>query len=201
MFRDVSFQSHSSFRDISREIKPKHPKAPMSAYLCFEQEKRTELLEKWVFGPVRTADGQLNMGVHSSRRDQGTISREVGRAWRSLSAEEKQRWEAESQRDQKRYHAECAKMGVQPKLFPHIAGQVRIMRPDRLVDNKGGAGLVDPNKMGIAGINRPTDAAAGGSFALVRARLTAKAQIDQPSERTMARTAGKKWNAATRSFV
>ena len=47
----------------------------------------------------------------------------MGRAWKALSAEEKQRWEAESQKDQKRYHAECAEAGVQPKLFPHIAGQ------------------------------------------------------------------------------
>ena len=52
---------------------------------------------------------------------------------------------------------------------------------------------------------RPTSAAAGGAFAL--ARLTAQvggaiaAHIEQPSERTIARSAGKKWNAATRSFV
>ena len=143
---------------------------------------------------------------------------QVGKAWKSLSAEEKQRWEAESQKDQKRYHAECAEAGVQPKLFPHIAGQVRIVRPDRLIDNEGGAGLVDPKMMGINGMipmgtmrpspahnNRPTSAAAGGSFAL--ARLTAPAggamgaQIEQPSERTIARMVGKKWNAATRSFV
>eukprot|EP00964_Phaeocystis_antarctica_P117181 scaffold81012_cov53-Phaeocystis_antarctica.AAC.3 len=51
----------------------------------------------------------------------------------------------------------------------------------------------------------PTSAAAGGAFAL--ARLTAQvggaiaAHIEQPSERTIARSAGKKWNAATRSFV
>ena len=191
----------------------------------------------------------------------------MGRAWKALSDEEKQQWEAESQKDQERYRAECAEAGVQPKLFPHIAGQVRTaqadlkkrqrllpsewsrkagaggkcalerlavevigatrpartgqpsVRPDRLVDNEGGAGLVDPKMMGINGMipmgamrpspahnNRPTSAAAGGSFAL--ARLTAQAggasmaaQIEQPSERTIARMVGKKWNAATRSFV
>ena len=144
---------------------------------------------------------------------------QVGRAWKALSAEDKKWWEAESQKDQKRYHAECAETGVQPKLFPHIAGQVRIVRPDRLVDNEGGAGLVDPKMMGIMGMevpmgatkhspshnNRPTSAAAGGAFAL--ARLTAQAggamgaKFEQPSERTIARTVGKRWNAATRSFV
>ena len=220
MYRDVSmFPAPSKFRDLCREMKPKNPKAPKSAYLCYEQEKRTELLERWVHGPALTADGQLVMPeVRSSRRDHGDISREVGRAWKVLSVEEKQMWEAESQKDQARYHAECAEAGVQPKLFPHIAGQVRIVRPDRLVDNEGGAGLVDPKLMGIVGANmglalnssrpacnRPSSAAAGGAFAL--ARLTAKAygaaaaQTDQPSERTITRTAGKKWNAATRSFV
>ena len=50
-----------------------------------------------------------------------------------------------------------------------------------------------------------TSAAASGSFAL--ARLTAQgggatgAQVEQPSARTIQREVGKKWNAATRSFV
>ena len=50
-----------------------------------------------------------------------------------------------------------------------------------------------------------TSAAASGSFAL--ARLTAQgggatgAQVEQPSARTIQRQVGKKWNAATRSFV
>ena len=146
----------------------------------------------------------------------------MGRAWKALSDEEKQQWEAESQKDQERYRAECAEAGVQPKLFPHIAGQVRIVRPDRLVDNEGGAGLVDPKMMISMGAmrpspnNRPTGAVVapspslewrrGGAFAL--ARPTAQgggrpraAQIERPSERTIARAVGKKWNAATRSFV
>ena len=38
----------------------------------------------------------------------------MGRAWKALSAEEKQKWEAESRKDQKRYHAECAELGVEP---------------------------------------------------------------------------------------
>jgi predicted alternative tryptophan synthase beta-subunit len=29
--------SPSKFRDIGREIKPKNPRPPKSAYLCFEQ--------------------------------------------------------------------------------------------------------------------------------------------------------------------
>ena len=194
----------------------------------------------------------------------------MGRAWKALSDEEKQQWEAESQKDQERYRAECAEAGVQPKLFPHIAGQVRTaqadlkkrqrllpsewsrkagaggkcalerlavevigatrpartgqpsVRPDRLVDNEGGAGLVDPKMMISMGAmrpspnNRPTGAVVapspslewrrGGAFAL--ARPTAQgggrpraAQIERPSERTIARAVGKKWNAATRSFV
>ena len=45
----------------------------------------------------------------------------------------------------------------------------------------------------------------GGAFALVRLTLQAgsarAAQIEQPPDRTTARTVGKKWNAATRSFV
>jgi len=129
------------------------------------------------------------------------------------------------------------------------------VRPDRLVDNEGGAGLVDPKTltltltltlaltltnpitltltltynvnpisnqvdpkmMGIDGTGgtRPsrahshrttTSAAASGSFAL--ARLTSAqgggatgAQAEQPSARTIQREVGKKWNAATRSFV
>ena len=36
--RDMSmFPSTSKFREMGREIKPKSPKAPKSAYLCFEQ--------------------------------------------------------------------------------------------------------------------------------------------------------------------
>ena len=31
------FPSPSKFRDIGREMKSKNPKAPKSAYLCFEQ--------------------------------------------------------------------------------------------------------------------------------------------------------------------
>ena len=52
---------------------------------------------------------------------------------------------------------------------------------------------------------RPTSSAAGGAFALARATSKemggGSSRNDQPSERTLARSAGKKWNAATRSFV
>ena len=116
----------------------------------------------------------------------------MGRAWQSLSAEGKQWWEAESEKDQKRYHAECAEAGLQPKHFPHIAGQVRP------------AGLVDPKKRPPAP-KKKQPRANGGAFALVRLTLQAgsarAAQIEQPPDRTTARTVGKKWNAATRSFV
>ena len=38
--REVSIiPSPSKFRDIGRETKPKVPRAPKSAYLCFEQVK------------------------------------------------------------------------------------------------------------------------------------------------------------------
>ncbi len=137
----------------------------------------------------------------------------MGKAWKALSAEDKQRWEAESQKDQKRYHAECAEAGIQPKLFPHISGQAAEARQEA----RAGAGLGGPK-----GTTRPSppkrpstwsrapSGAVGGAFALARLAVQAGGpmaptpwQIEKPLERIArtARTVGKKWNAATRSFV
>ena len=94
-------------------------------------------------GPSLSAEGKLVMPEVRSRN--GENSRAVGLAWKALSKEEKQRWEAESQKDLKRYQAECAQAGVEPKLYSHVAGQLRnARRAVRPVDNVGGAGLVDP---------------------------------------------------------
>ena len=74
-----------------------------------------------------------------------SCAEEILARWNALSKEEKQRWEAESQKDLKRYQAECAQAGVEPKLYSHVAGQLRnARRAVRPVDNVGGAGLVDP---------------------------------------------------------
>ena len=81
-----------------------------------DQEKRSELLERWVEGPSLSAEGKLVMPEVRSRN--GENSRAVGLAWKALNREEKQRWEAESQKDLKRYQAECAQAGVEPKRFP-----------------------------------------------------------------------------------
>ena len=86
----------------------KRPMNPKSAYLCWDADYRTKDLQK----------DQWNS------RDNAVISREVGRRWHALSAEQKQYWHAESKKDQERYLAECAKAGVQPKVFAHMPGQV-----------------------------------------------------------------------------
>ena len=117
-------------------------------------------------GPSLSAEGKLVMPEVRSRN--GENSRAVGLAWKALSREEKQRWEAESQKDLKRYQAECAQAGVEPKLYSHVAGQLRnARRAVRPVDNAGGAGLVDPKaaykvtgnipRIGFAGATRPSD--------------------------------------------
>ena len=177
-------------------------------------------------GPSLSAEGKLVMPEVRSRN--GENSRAVGLAWKALSREEKQRWEAESQKDLKRYQAECAQAGVEPKLYSHLGAQLRIAQQQaaRPVDNAGGAGLVYPKaaykvtgnipRIGFAGATRPfppqkrpASGALGGTFALARleqppaqpAVTPTRRRIEQPSERTIAPTAGKRWNAATRSFV
>jgi len=187
-----------------------------------DQEKRSELLERWVEGPSLSAEGKLVMPEVRSRN--GENSRAVGLAWKALSREEKQRWEAESQKDLKRYQAECAQAGVEPKLYSHVAGQLRnARRAVRPVDNVGGAGLVDPKaaykvtgnipRIGFAGATRPfpqkrpASGAMGGALARLEQPsgqptvTPTRRRIEQPSESTTAPAAGKRWNAATRSFV
>ena len=98
------------------------PRAPKTAYACFTDKER-ETLEsvRWVHTTM-TPDGRLV--VPDASRRAGDISREVGRRWKALSAEQRQYWQAESKKDQERYLAECAKAGVQPKVFAHMPGQV-----------------------------------------------------------------------------
>ena len=108
-----------------KPVKPKMPKAPKSAYLCFEQERRRELVE----GVVESEGAGATVGVGHGvgvvmglpdsngvvrpaprNRDHGDISREVGRQWKSLSAEQRKKWQHASEKDQERYSDECAAM-------------------------------------------------------------------------------------------
>ena len=108
-----------------KPVKPKMPKAPKSAYLCFEQERRRELVE----GVVESEGAGATVGVGHGvgvvmglpdsngvvrpaprNRDHGDISREVGRQWKSLSAEQRKKWQQASEKDQERYSDECAAM-------------------------------------------------------------------------------------------
>ena len=122
--------------------------------------------------------------------------------------------------------AVLSELAVEPKLYSHVAGQLRnARRAVRPVDNAGGAGLVDPKaaykvtgnipRIGFAGATRPfpqkrpASGAMGGSSALARLEQPSgqptvtptRRRIEQPSESTTAPAAGKRWNAATRSFV
>ena len=86
----------------------KRPITPKSAYLCWDADFRRKHVENdpW------------------NSRGNAVISREAGKVWKGLSAEQRQPWEAASEKDQERYLAECAKAGVQPKVFAHMPGQV-----------------------------------------------------------------------------
>ena len=170
------------------------PRAPKTAYACFTDKER-ETLEsgRWVHITM-TQDGRLVVPDASRRaRD---ISREVGRRWKALSAEQRQYWQAESKKDQERYLAECAKAGVQPKVFAHMPGQVGAARPD---NEQGGTGKVArptqhaarpaPYKRSTAPGGAPNSAAACGAFALrPGAAPKAKQRIARPA-------AGEKWIA------
>ena len=158
----------------------KRPMNPKSAYLCWDADFRTKDLQK----------DQWNS------RDNAVISREVGRRWHALSAEQKQYWHAESKKDQERYLAECAKAGVQPKVFAHMPGQVGAARSD---NEQGGTGQVvrptqhaarpAPYKRSTAPGGAPNSAAACGTFALrPGAAPKAKQRIARPA-------AGEKWIA------
>ena len=158
----------------------KHPTGPKSGYLCWDADFRTKDLQK----------DQWNS------RDNAVISREVGNGWHALSAEQKQYWHAESKKDQERYLAECAKAGVQPKVFAHMPGQVGAARSD---NEQGGTGQVvrptqhaarpAPYKRSTAPGGAPNSAAACGAFALrPGAAPKAKQRIARPA-------AGEKWNA------
>lgn len=135
--------------------------------------------------------------------------------WKALSAEEKKKWADASALDQQRYLDECKQMGIEPKLYPHIAGQVRIARPDRLLNGET-ENLVDPALMGVgrspaaplaitatatpAGAAGPSTtpppaAAATGAAAAAEAPKRVE-RPDQPSDSKALR-----WCARTRSFV
>lgn len=177
---------------VERRIIP-----PKSPYLCFAEKVREDLGAGWHDARAIPRNEANN-----------NISREVSKRWKALSAEEKQAWQAASQQDLKRYDAECDEAGLEPQRFAHIAlrDQVRTVRPD----NEGGAGQAGRPRQhagraaphsrpaAYAGARKPAAAvtyAAGGSFALV-----VPTPKDQPSERTIPRTTGRKWNAASRSY-
>jgi len=162
-----------------KAVKQRPPKAPKSAYLCFEQERRRLLLEA---RPEKVED---------IVKQHGDISRAVGRQWKALSAEEKKKWQEASQRDQQRYLDECKAMGIEPKLYPHIAGQVRIARPDRLV-NGDCENLVDPLLMGVG---RDQLLAIGESVASDGEKRILERPATQPDSKPL------RWCARTRSFV
>ena len=90
-----------------RPVTPKMPTAPKSAYLCFQQERRRELLE-------------------APPPDLGDISRHVGRQWKSMSADERRKWQEASEKDLERYQGECAAAAVLPNVRRQQAGPVRL---------------------------------------------------------------------------
>ena len=159
----------------------KRPITPKSAYLCWDADFRRKYVEKdpW------------------NSRGNAVISREAGKVWKALSAEQRQPWEAASEKDQERYLAECAEKGVQPKVFAHMPGQVGAARPD---NTQGGTGKVGKPpqhgarpapyiKRSTAPGGAPNSARACGAFALrPDAAPTAKQRIARPA-------AGEKWIA------
>ena len=159
----------------------KRPITPKSAYLCWDADFRRKYVEKdpW------------------NSRGNAVISREAGKVWKALSAEQRQPWEAASEKDQERYLAECAKAGVQPKVFAHMPGQVGAARLDNEQDSTGQvvrptqhAARPAPYKRSTAPGGAPNSAAACGAFALVAPRPMPKAK-----QRIARPAAGEKWNA------
>ena len=193
-----------------KQTKPsKKPVPPKSAYLCFAQERRDQLLK------LAEERGEMDDVV----KLHGDLSRAIGRQWKALSGEDKKKWSQVSEADQQRYLDECRAAGIEPKLYPHIAGQVRIARPDRIANGEC-ENLVDPLLMGVG---RPSDAS--DKARRQRAQASAIADLDTPlvvhavlesDDRPRARgkrprdgedgesSAGKpplRWCARTRSFI
>jgi len=124
--------------------------------------------------------------------------------WKALSAEEKKKWADASALDQQRYLDECKQMGIEPKLYPHIAGQVRIARPDRLLNGETD-NLVDPALMGVGRAPAPlaitataTPAGAAGPSTTPTAADAPK-RVEKPETPTDSKAL--RWCARTRSFV
>ena len=105
---------------------------------------------------------------------------------------------------------ECLAAGVEPKVFPHIAGQVKISRPDRLLSGEEEQ-LVDPASMGVGGGG---GGGGGGRHhpyqrPALADKAAAEAEADAPSQRTSSKpseepAAGSKpmrWCARTRRYV
>ena len=148
-----------------KQTKPsKKPVPPKSAYLCFAQERRDQLLK------LAEERGEMDDVV----KLHGDLSRAIGRQWKALSGEDKKKWSQVSEADQQRYLEECRAAGIEPKLYPHIAGQVRIARPDRIANGEC-ENLVDPLLMGVG---RPSDAS--DKARRQRAQASAMADLDQP---------------------
>jgi len=90
---------------------------------------------------------------------------------------------------------------VEPKLFPHIAGQVKIARPDRIANGEDGEKLVDPAAMGI-GVS--SKGGSGSPYARPHNAVGPGVGGDAPSERTLGKPKDAKtgrWCARTRSYV
>ena len=124
-------------------------------------------------------------------KQHGDISRAVGRQWKALSAEEKKKWAEASAADQQRYMDECKAAGIEPKLYPHIAGQVRIARPDRLLNGET-ENLVDPLLMGV-GRSQPLGIGYSAEAKEAPQRVVRPEQ--KPDSKPL------RWCARTRSFV
>ena len=196
----------------AKQPKPsKKPVPPKSAYLCFAQERRDQLLK------LAEERGEMDDVV----KLHGDLSRAIGRQWKALSAEDKKKWSQVSEADQQRYLEECRAAGIEPKLYPHIAGQVRIARPDRIANGEC-ENLVDPLLMGVG---RPSDALDKARWQRAHASGMSGLDLDTPlvvqavlenDDRPRARgkrprddeegetSAGKpplRWCARTRSFI
>ena len=183
-----------------KQTKPsKKPVPPKSAYLCFAQERRDQLLK------LAEERGEMDDVV----KLHGDLSRAIGRQWKALSGEDKKKWSQVSEADQQRYLEECRAAGIEPKLYPHIAGQVRIARPDRIANGEC-ENLVDPLLMGVG---RPSLSSCTPSLSdqplVVQAVLESEERPRPRGKRPREgeegeSSAGKpplRWCARTRSFI
>jgi len=200
----------------SKPKQPKQPKSskkpvpPKSAYLCFAQERRDQLLK------LAEERGEMDDVV----KLHGDLSRAIGRQWKALSGEDKKKWSQVSEADQQRYFDECRAAGIEPKLYPHIAGQVRIARPDRIANGEC-ENLVDPLLMGVGRLGDGKDKARRQQQATADADADAddaplvvhavledddrpRARGKRPREGEGGESSGKpplRWCARTRSFI